>query len=50
MKRVASHQLDEEGFISCQPNSTCKFYSGIVTHLRKTDLNLKKIDIDFNFS
>lgn len=25
MKRVASHQLDEEGFITCQPDWTCKY-------------------------
>lgn len=24
MKRVASHQLDEEGFITCQPDCQCK--------------------------
>lgn len=24
MKRVASHQLDEEGFITCQPDWTCE--------------------------
>lgn len=26
MKRVASHQLDEEGFITCQPDWTCEDY------------------------
>lgn len=25
MKRVASHQLDEEGFITCQPDWTCEY-------------------------
>lgn len=25
MKRVASHQLDEEGIIACQPDWTCKY-------------------------
>lgn len=25
LKRVASHQLNEIGFIPCQPNCTCKF-------------------------
>lgn len=25
MKRVASHQLEEEGFITCQPGCICKF-------------------------
>lgn len=24
MKRVASHQLDEEGYIACQPDWKCK--------------------------
>lgn len=24
LRRVASHQLDEEGFINCQPEWTCK--------------------------
>lgn len=25
LARVASHQLDEEGFITCLPDCTCKF-------------------------
>ncbi|XP_031638841.1 SEC14-like protein 2 [Contarinia nasturtii] len=35
MKRVASHQLDEEGFITCQPDWTCEDNTLFCLHLRK---------------
>lgn len=27
LKKVASHQLDEMGFITCQPDCKCKFFN-----------------------
>lgn len=34
MKRVASHQLDEEGYIACQPDWTCEDYKWYCLHYK----------------